>query len=598
MPYIPQVKVGNTEYFLKDSEARKDISTIKHVLSDNYEYFDIDIPAGQSGNMDVSISNKFDLDYSQVIMYYTADDGVYNGDIRLDAAGYSDTKYLSNKNQNTECPFIPYWIRLYENNMTKSEGSVVGGTVRIYFKYIVSMKDDAARKEIELIDNRLSDIFNYFEIDIPAGTTANIDTNIAGNFDSDFSKVVLYYEADDGVYNGNLRLDAVSYSDTIYVDTKEKKVICQFSPVWLRLYVDNMVKVNGSVVGGKIRIYYHYPVSLVEPFINGKTFESYFRNYENYMPDYYEEHMQMKLSQIRDNMMEVGKNGETFIFITDVHWESNTGNSPYLINYLLKNLNINVMLCGGDLINQGEKEPMIEMMRKAITSFSPWNNIVMPCAFGNHDSNWNDWAGQREHPERKLDSAAQYALMQKQSENLVTYISNNHWNFYFDVEQTKTRYIIIDTGEDGTFSEYDDLIRCLNDTPSNYHIIIMGHWFYNSGAISSSCETIMELIDAYNHRDSGSVEGTITYDFTKADSTIVLLLGGHMHNDMTWSTTNGVPVVLTDCDAGSRSSNVEYPFVAGTITEQAFDVFTLNYNTGVIKTVRIGRGANRVWGAD
>ena len=96
-----------------------------------------------------------------------------------------------------------------------------------------------------------------------------------------------------------------------------------------------------------------------------------------------------------------------------------------------------------------------------------------------------------------------------------------------------------------------------------------------------------------------------TYDFrtedgvVKAKAEIVAIIGGHMHYDYVTETNDGVPIIFTDCDAGNRAvNNNERPaaskFVRGTITEQAFDVITINYSTKVIKAVRIGRGVEAV----
>ena len=311
----------------------------------------------------------------------------------------------------------------------------------------------------------------------------------------------------------------------------------------------------------------------------------------SYLPKYYRNHMEEKSKEILQNMEAVGKNGDTFIFITDLHWESNTKNSPALIRYLEENLNINTILCGGDLINQGTRESMEKNMHDAVRAFSNLRISSFPIAFGNHDSNWNDYGGQHDYPDRKFDKLTQYALMQKQSEELVSYFTDTGWNFYFDRPSTKTRYIILDTGESGAFSAYDELSKILLNAPTGYHIVIMAHWLYDTN-ISTVCVNIQKMIDAYNSRSSVSISAK-TYNYSSAVANIFLLLGGHMHKDMSWSTDNGVPVVFVDCDAGRRTENTDYPFVAGTITEQAFDVISLDYINNTVKCVRIGRGVNR-----
>lgn len=312
---------------------------------------------------------------------------------------------------------------------------------------------------------------------------------------------------------------------------------------------------------------------------------------KNGIPDYFVSNVESAMTKIKNNMMEVGRDGETFIFITDIHWETNNKHSQYLIEYLLKNLNINVLLCGGDLINEGTKDAMSETMRECVTSYSRIGNIVMPCAFGNHDSNKNN---QTEETSRHFSFNDQYALMQKQAEEKVTYITSDTWNFYFDAPTTKTRFIVIDTGTWGGFYKYGELVSAMMSVDTGWHIVVMGHWFYNNGSRSDAIETIMDITDEYNNRGSYELWGT-TYNFENAKGIVSLILGGHVHKDMSWTTEDGVPVVLSDCDSGLRTSNPDYPYVYGTITEQAFDVITINYTTGTVKAVRVGRGADRNW---
>ena len=308
------------------------------------------------------------------------------------------------------------------------------------------------------------------------------------------------------------------------------------------------------------------------------------------IPSYYQDHIVSKANEIRDNMMTTGIDGETFVFISDLHWENNTRNSPVLTKYLLDNLNVNFLLCGGDLINEGTKDTMSKTMVECIRAFN-FKNTFFPCAFGNHDSNKNG-----NNPEAQwFNENAEYALMQKQAEDKITYFTDSGWNFYFDAQQTKTRWIVCDTQENGTFTWYDELCTLLNETPEGYHIIIAGHWFYNSGAKSTFAVNLESIIDAFNEGSSAVVNSN-TYSFNNPPiANIPFVIGGHMHNDMNWTTPAGIPFILIDCDNGPRSCNTDYPYVKGTITEQCFDVVTVDYTNKTIKCVRIGRGANRTF---
>ena len=112
-----------------------------------------------------------------------------------------------------------------------------------------------------------------------------------------------------------------------------------------------------------------------------------------------------------------------------------------------------------------------------------------------------------------------------------------------------------------------------------------------AGKKKAYATNIENIVDAYNAR--GSVTITETYDFTGAAAKIYLMLGGHVHKDMSWATPAGVPVVLSDCDCFARSLSPVH--VKGTVTEQCFDVVTVNYFDNTVKCVRIGRGENRTF---
>lgn len=428
--------------------------------------------------------------------------------------------------------------------------------------------------------------YSYVEFTIPAGTKDKLTLPFHIFEDHTLNGTYLYYEADSSVYTNNasdglVRVFSVGYQSQVDLTKGGKPQLIKEPVGYVRFYVDNMVKDSkGKVKGGKVKVYYKPAVFLENPEISGQTFLSYTEN-EALIPSYYTAHIEQKAQQIRSNMMDVGQNGETFIFITDTHWESNTGNSPELVRYLLHNLNIKVILNGGDFINQGERAPMAKAMQTAVSSYL-FRDTVMLCAFGNHDSNWNNWNHQQDYPERYFDRKCQYALMQKHMEDAATYFADG-WNCYHDRPTTKTRFVVIDTGEKGEYAQFTPLGNVLKATPSGYSIIIMAHWLYG-GSKTSACTKLEQMIDAYNKR---------TGEYASAKARILLLLGGHIHNDMSWKTANGTPVVLTDCDAAGRSSNTKYPPVKRTVTEQAFDVITVDYSTGNIKVVRIGRGADR-----
>ena len=102
----------------------------------------------------------------------------------------------------------------------------------------------------------------------------------------------------------------------------------------------------------------------------------------------------------------------------------------------------------------------------------------------------------------------------------------------------------------------------------------------------TNTNSIIPAIEAYNARQ---VYGN--YDFTNTDAEVACVIGGHTHWDGMVKTSGGVPVIATSCDMYLGISGME----KGTVTEQAFDVFTIDTSAKMISTKRIGYGADRVF---
>jgi len=326
------------------------------------------------------------------------------------------------------------------------------------------------------------------------------------------------------------------------------------------------------------------------------------------VPEYYEEYMYGKIAEIQQNMFEAGRHGETFVFITDLHWETNNKHSPALINRILQNTNIQTIVCGGDLINEGTKLDMENTMQDCVSSFN-YKKHFFPCAFGNHDSNQNN---QGSLPERWFDTETVYTLMYKQNDERIHYITDNEWKaFYFDNETTKTRFIFCDTGVDswaGTIDttsqsywtyvasdQLDQLVDCMLDTAEGWEIVLVAHWIRGLNNFTAFGNDLSAIADGINNKSSAvDASGAAkVYNLSSAKAHVCAIFAGHTHFDFSATTTGGIPIVITDCDNGVRTSNTDYPYVYGTITEQCFDVVTINYEAETVKCVRVGRGANR-----
>ena len=131
------------------------------------------------------------------------------------------------------------------------------------------------------------------------------------------------------------------------------------------------------------------------------------------LPDIYSTYLPDKIQSVNDNIQAVGKNGETFIFITDLHWDDgNMKKSPMMVKSILEKTSVNTMICGGDLINNGtDKEAEKRKLNDCIKQFYD-PRVPFPVAFGNHDDNANN---QPENTERHFSRDEVFELMMKQA---------------------------------------------------------------------------------------------------------------------------------------------------------------------------------------
>lgn len=313
------------------------------------------------------------------------------------------------------------------------------------------------------------------------------------------------------------------------------------------------------------------------------------------VPDYFDAQLATKEPTIIGNMNACGRNGETFIFITDIHWETNYRNSPALVSHILKNTKVSNVFCGGDIINEGAKAEMYKIMIDCIRSFQfVFSGNFLPIARGNHDDNSN-WASSADVAEYEFDYDTVFALMYRDIADDVTFLRpGTEFSFYFDHVSTKTRYIFIDTQRNGRTIPTTALINLLNATPQDYKIVFIVHYIYTSSGFTSGAILLFNIINAFNSKTSGSYAGA-NFDFSSSNGKAICVIAGHAHADYQWDkddegNISGVPIIITDTDSTRNSAAIE-----GTSDSQCFDVITINYNTNTINCVRIGRGSDRTF---
>jgi hypothetical protein len=320
------------------------------------------------------------------------------------------------------------------------------------------------------------------------------------------------------------------------------------------------------------------------------------------LPSYYDTYIKGKAADIQSKAV---RHGISFAFITDVHVENNAGKSPALIKYLAGHTNcIPFVIFGGDV--PMDRVNALSEVNEQANKWISWVNAmhvdhVYQC-IGNHDY----------HGLISEDgSLVNYGL----SQNLVyNYVMGRQMldvnapygekYYYFDIVPSKTRIVVLDcydtprnypTALGVTGISEAQLTWLANEAFGNidgYSVIVVAHQSFDpdfGGA--SDYATAFSLIKAFANKTTFT-SGNVSADFTQNTNTFVMHLAGHAHYDRS-HVSNNVLTVLTTCDARYTGVSIDSNRVIGTVAEQAFDVFTIDYDTRTINATRIGYGSDR-----
>ncbi len=366
-----------------------------------------------------------------------------------------------------------------------------------------------------------------------------------------------------------------------------------------------------------------------------------------FIPDYWNDYLEEKISDIKANQEKGGKDCFSFVVITDMHYEQNLGKqSPLLAKKIMDECNIKYALIFGDLTTRAAVASEAEMENSFIGAKTMLQPILGRALLtqGNHDGAWGQYDANGDGEISETDYYCfnySPAKMYERIYRSVSCVDGVHFDksgtgYYIDDTANKVRYIILnthcvkhETNSDGTAvnntmrtfrctqSQFDMTIEALDSIPSEDWNIIVGSHFpvidgfdYNGDGnndyflLGSDIPLIRELLTAFNCREtyakSFGTENTWEYvnvdvDFTGAKGRVLGCFAGHIHVDMNLSeTVSGVPVITTRCD--SQTENLDdlcAERVKGTITEQSFDVVTIDKVNCIAYITKIGAGNSR-----
>ena len=349
-------------------------------------------------------------------------------------------------------------------------------------------------------------------------------------------------------------------------------------------------------------------------------------------PTYYFEnsYLDKKIDEIKEAMSV--KKGVSFGFFTDIHiskhlypedlysTSGNAGYSPYLLKYLIDSLDIPFVLFGGDVPVSKAKD-WEEIIGSGVRWKQMMNIIGAEIVFqtrGNHD--YLGFASMNASSVTFCTPKELYSILMDGKHIFDIKAPEGKMYYYFDVDNTELRVIVLDDYGDNDTDEEISGGSCIGQVQYNWlleealncenkSIILLSHQtadpLLDSGEpdVDKNRQVLHEILRAFvNKRElnfsSSDQNGTVIVkkDFTQNTNTFVCHLSGHRHKDESIITDGVLSIVHTcDCYSGYRPMGYYEGRFPKTISEHAVSVFSIDFDTRTLKMTRIGAGESRTW---
>lgn len=347
------------------------------------------------------------------------------------------------------------------------------------------------------------------------------------------------------------------------------------------------------------------------------------KNTKQFIPEYWNEHLEQKITEIHNRQIQAGRDCSSFGLITDLHWAPNEKHSAALLEKVLTDCGVPFFFTGGDLVCGSGVCPASSLKRELSEYSQAFKDIEHKClmVLGNHDSAYSTLPIPKYY-EESLTSEEIYEYYYRptaQYTNRVFGPDNTYC--YADDRLHKMRYIALNThvkwtddlDENGLplcnafrspgfmQEQLEWLAHVALDVPStDWTVVICTHEPAYQGFANTPM--VLGIIDAFRRHEKFEktnidekrpyYSSQISVDFTGRGGNFAIWVAGHMHKD-DFKYCNGILSTTTLNDCVHNDPHSEFVHVKGTTTEHAFDIFTIDKHAHKIYATRIGCGENR-----
>ena len=310
----------------------------------------------------------------------------------------------------------------------------------------------------------------------------------------------------------------------------------------------------------------------------GKTLKKYL---SKDVPNYWNNNIVTALKKASSR-----RNLPGYVYLTDPHWEKNTGHGPAIVNYVVRQMGYSYAVCGGDVVTgfHDGKQAAAKEIKEFYSRFS----VPILSVQGNHDANRNSNPNKSAHLGASDINRLMYAHNPPGS-----HMSHDGDFAYVDDAKHKARYIAFYFDESDSVSPdiITEIDKRVCELDKNWSVVLFSHAYWHYAHPGD---------EPYAKPGAKQVAAKLLDIQSRSQARIVLWHVGHIHRDkyevLADGEGNHLLVVSTNCDAFGKSACWGgLAMSKGTSSEQVIDIVQIDTDCGKIHMTRIGAGSSRTF---
>lgn len=322
------------------------------------------------------------------------------------------------------------------------------------------------------------------------------------------------------------------------------------------------------------------------------------------IPEYWQEAADEAVAKVKAIQDDGGKDILNFVWFSDMHHNKGnqyTKNIGKLCAYVMDSCNIPLCLMSGDTMSAesvADESTLLEWLEDANEVLTPIGKDRLLRIKGNHDDVYG-YHGETAYVNKVAPAKIYNRIFRSQAEDFRRVFGGDGSYFYIDTPQ-KIRIVCLNAhyydgaaianGETGASSfglgseqlGWLSSVALISQTDIQ-GIIIALHVPPTENEINTRTDYLSLLgEDGENLRNELSASST----------PVKAIFCGHAHVDANVMYM-GIPIITITCANNTPYDGTAGERVSGTTTETAIDIVSFNTQTGVVKTTRLGWGADR-----